>query len=263
MAAPEYLHLSGLAVPLAFWGGIALFLTLIAAAAIIALRGEAKAIQETAMTGAEVGYNVALAAAITTTVAVIKKWPRTAIVACLVAWLGIGIDYWLGPPRTWIFAPKVDPRLLLHQPVDWKPFAQGIPPGKKDARYFLLQMNGINNSDTEVVIEDAYFVSGITGSRVRLKVQLVGKNAELADINPVPPQAYITLLTPLNPPNGITHDQFLETWGPFSFVVTYKEKKPERFEVTREDAIKLVESLDPALTAFPHVTLKKPDNLGN
>jgi hypothetical protein len=47
MVAPEYLHLSGVAIPITFWGGIALAVVLICAAAIVALRGEAKSIQDT------------------------------------------------------------------------------------------------------------------------------------------------------------------------------------------------------------------------
>ena len=40
MVAPEYLHLSGIAVPLTFWSGIALTVVLIVIAIIIALRAE-------------------------------------------------------------------------------------------------------------------------------------------------------------------------------------------------------------------------------
>jgi hypothetical protein len=43
MVAPEYLHLSGIAIPLAFWGGIVLTIVLLAVAVIIAMSGEAKA----------------------------------------------------------------------------------------------------------------------------------------------------------------------------------------------------------------------------
>ena len=41
MVAPEYLHLTGLAVPITFWGGIGLAVALIASAAVTALWGEA------------------------------------------------------------------------------------------------------------------------------------------------------------------------------------------------------------------------------
>ncbi|MGX4806642.1 hypothetical protein [Bradyrhizobium guangdongense] len=43
MVVPEYLHLSGAAVPITFWGGIALAVALILIAAIIALRAELEA----------------------------------------------------------------------------------------------------------------------------------------------------------------------------------------------------------------------------
>jgi hypothetical protein len=42
MVAPDYLHLSGATVPLTFWGGIGLTVTLLLTAALVALRGEGK-----------------------------------------------------------------------------------------------------------------------------------------------------------------------------------------------------------------------------
>jgi hypothetical protein len=42
MVAPEYHHLTGVAVPLTFWGGTGLFSALILLAAIIAWRGREK-----------------------------------------------------------------------------------------------------------------------------------------------------------------------------------------------------------------------------
>jgi hypothetical protein len=49
MVAPDYLHLTGVAVPLTFWGGIGLTFTLIIFAAVVALRSERKAKQAPAV----------------------------------------------------------------------------------------------------------------------------------------------------------------------------------------------------------------------
>ena len=46
MVAPEYLHLTGAAIPLTFWGGIGLTVLLILSAAGLALKGEAQSRHE-------------------------------------------------------------------------------------------------------------------------------------------------------------------------------------------------------------------------
>jgi hypothetical protein len=261
MVAPQYLHLTGIAVPLAFWGGLILFLLLVGLAAFVALRGEAKAIQERKMTGAVIGYNAALVAALAATLAAIKRWPRTAVIACIIAWLGIGIDYLLGPPRGWLFAGlftgEAETPYRVHLSIDWTPFLPRVASGKKDGRYHLLEVIGLNESNTEIVIEDAYFVSGITGAQASIKVQLPDQTLELGEINPIPPRAFITLVTALNPPDGLSSEEFLEGWGPFSLVVRYHGKEPERLDVTREQTIDLLTPANPAFSAYPHVTPKK------
>ncbi len=42
MVAPEYLHLTGIAIPITFWGGIGLAIALIVIAGVVAARGEAR-----------------------------------------------------------------------------------------------------------------------------------------------------------------------------------------------------------------------------
>jgi hypothetical protein len=67
---------------------------------------------------------------------------------------------------------------------------------------------------------------------------------------------FFTLFTELNAPNGITAEDFLKQWGPFSFVATYGGK-PQRIDISREQTVQMV--AHPNLPAFPHITLRKPN----
>ena len=91
MVANDYLHLSGVAVSATFWGGIILGGALFIAAAIVALRGKTEANSVGSMTVSDIGFNAALAGGAATLFAAFFKAPRVAIVACILAWIGIGI----------------------------------------------------------------------------------------------------------------------------------------------------------------------------
>jgi hypothetical protein len=152
------------------------------------------------MTPADIGFNGALVAAAVSTIAAIKHYPRIAVVAAIMAWVGIGADYWLGPPRAFIFPQG--PRLIQGTggPIGWFPHAQAVDPGNKQTRYFLLEMVGTNQGEEEIRLDDAYFVSGVTGAQVYLKVQMPNKPAAISEINPIPPKASVSLFTELSPP---------------------------------------------------------------
>jgi hypothetical protein len=115
-------------------------------------------------------------------------------------------------------------------------------------------MIGTNLSNKEVDLDDAYFVSGITGARVHLKVQVTDKDVAIDEINPVPPKAAVGLYMELSPPKGLTAEDFLKQWGPFSFVVTYGGKT-QRIDFTREQTVQLV---TPKSEPWPYITLRHP-----
>jgi hypothetical protein len=205
----------------------------------------------------DIGFNGALIAAAVSAIATILRSPRVAIIAAVLAWGGIGLDYWFGPPRAFIFSKDSWLAQEFGQPITWFPFAQAVDPGNKQSRYFLLEMVGRNVTEQEVILSDAYFISGVTGAQVHPKVEMVGKNAAIADINPIPPGAFFSLIVELSPPNGITADDFLKVWGPFSFVAAYGNGKTQRIEFSRERAVQLL-TQPRDIAPFPHVTLKHP-----
>jgi hypothetical protein len=69
-------------------------------------------------TAADFGYSGALAAAAISAVAAFWRAPRIAMVAAILAWVGIGIDYWLGPPRVFIWA-KPQEAVFQGTPLGW------------------------------------------------------------------------------------------------------------------------------------------------
>jgi hypothetical protein len=263
MVAPEYLHLSGVAIPITFWGGIALAVVLICAAAIVALRGEAKSIQETTMNVADVGYNVALVAAITTIFAAIRRSPRTAIIACAVAWAGIGIDYWFGPPRGFIFDSRPftfqDSLLggLSGSPIGWSaPMPEpptGLVPPTQQLYVGSVAVPGGNISDREIPLDDVYLVSGITGERMNLHMFLYPKSYDAKDLNPVPARAMFLFLsdtfkTPLSP------EQFLANWRIITVISQYEG---QQHRVTFGDET-IQAQMPKRLQLGPHVTPRNP-----
>jgi hypothetical protein len=204
----------------------------------------------------DIGFNGAIAAAAISAIEAIRRSPRVALIAAVLAWAGIGLDYWFGPPRTFIFSRESWWR-GAGEPISWFPFVQAADPGNKQSRYILLEMVGRNVTEKEVTFADAYFISSVTGEQIHPKVEVIGKGVPVADINPIPPGAFFSLIVELSPPNGVTADDFLKVWGPFSFVATYSDGKTQRFDFSRDQTVALVTQPN-NLPAFPHVTVKHP-----
>jgi hypothetical protein len=206
-------------------------------------RGQEAASMMPSMTPADIGYNVAIAAAIIAWLAAFWRRRTVAIIAAVIACGAVGFDFWYGPPRGVIFIDKGT--------WQWMPIAIGYDIG----RYSRFGILGTNLSNKEVDLDDAYFVSGITGARVHLKVQVTDKVVAIDEINPVPPKAVVGLYMELSPPKGLTTEDFLKQWGPFSFVVTYGGKT-QRIDFTREQTVQLVtpKKSEP----WPYITLRHP-----
>jgi hypothetical protein len=116
-----------------------------------------------------------------------------------------------------------------------------------------------NLTDREITLNDALFTSGVTGQQIHPKISVPGKYAEISEVNPIPPGAFFSFVMPLGPPDGsgITSDEFLKTWGPFSFQLTYNDGKIQRLGISRDQAVQMV-TAPKSIAPFPHVTLKHP-----
>jgi hypothetical protein len=255
MVAPEDLHLSGRAVPVTFWGGTALFGTLILVAAIIALRAEREPTPK--MTVADIGYNAALAGTIVAFAMAILKPSRIAVIACTIALTGVGLDYWFGPPRGFIWA-KGSPlgvRLGLEgEPLGWsRLFINNtvFSVSKQDNISNLTIMGG-NVGDQEIKLEDAYFLSGIDGTRLDAKIGWGGDEYKIQEIKPIPAGAMLFIMSdPIGPANGgLSQDDFLKKWTIIIFVAKYNGTTQRiRFN---QDAVKSM--LPKPMEPFPHIS---------
>jgi len=252
--APEYLHLSGAAVRITFLGGFALTVTLFFVAAIIARRAERESRPNMAV--AEIGYNAALAGGIVALVLSVLKPSRIAVVACAIALTGVGLDYWFGPPRTFIWT-KVSPLSqwgLQGEPLGWSRLYINntvISVSKQD-NIFTLTIMGGNVSDQEIKLDEAYFLSGIDGSRLDAKIGWAGAVYKVQEIKPIPAGALLFILSDaIGPANvGLSQDEFLKKWAIVTFVAKYNGTT-QRIPFDR-DAVKsmLPKPIDP----FPHIS---------
>jgi hypothetical protein len=188
MVAPEYLHLSGVAIPLVFWGGIALTVALILAAAVVALHGVGSG-KERGMTAADIGYNTAIAAAVVSLIAAVRRSPRIAVIACIFAWVGIGVDYWFGPPRTFILFPSPSAGQMFTMngsTMEWyTPSPMPTEYTLEDKPIYIsdILIQGYNPGNAEIPIDDAYLASEITGERLNLNVTLYPMNHPPKDLS--------------------------------------------------------------------------------
>jgi hypothetical protein len=104
MVAPEYLHLTGAAIPLTFWGGIGLTVLLILSAAGLALKGEAQSRHEPLrMAMADSSFWLAIGAAIIAALMAIWGNKKAAIVVALIACLAVIFDF---VDRRWLTHPE-------------------------------------------------------------------------------------------------------------------------------------------------------------
>jgi hypothetical protein len=94
MVAPQYLNLTGAAIPLTFWGGITLTVALILIAAVIALRTEAKVLQKESKMPPDLGFWAAIGAALAAVVAALWRYNNFAVLAAFVACGAVGWDYY-------------------------------------------------------------------------------------------------------------------------------------------------------------------------
>ena len=205
MVAPQYLNLTGSQVAAAFWSGITVTVLLLFTAARIALRGEAKAIQESSMTTAEIGYNIALAAIVASSIAAFKRCPpKSAWIACAIALIGLGADYLTGPPRTFFWQKQ--PEAFVTSVDGWnfpKPIVvHGLLEATVGAPIHALLIVPTNFSGHESTIGRRIFhIWSYRRNNAPVKVSAVGKDlVAVSEINSVPNRTGVFLTLPFDPP---------------------------------------------------------------
>jgi hypothetical protein len=197
------------------------------------------------VTPGDVGYNVAIAAAVVGVGSAMKRSGGVSIIAATIACGAVAFDFWSGPPRRFIGFDR--------EPWAWSAFAAGGVAADAQYYYTRLGMIGTNVGKQEITLDDAYFSSGITGAQVHLKVQMPTEAVSIKDISPVSPSVNVGLFMELNPPSGLSAVDLLKRWGPFSFVVSYNGRI-EKIDFTRDQTIQLVTRKS---EPWPYVTLRR------
>ena len=142
--------------------------------------------------------------------------------------IGLGI-YFFPPPTPVQSATKTPspapPPSLEKEALAWSKTPilgwSKQPDGAIYARTFGVV--GTNIGADEIQLDDIYIVSGITGARIDLKVQVANEGLFAAkDTNPITADAYIQLSSDeLGPSGGIPERDFLTDWATIDFVAEY------------------------------------------
>jgi len=75
----------------------------------------------------------------------------------------------------------------------------------------------------EIKLDDAYFLSGVDGTKLNARIGRGGGRYEIKNVSPLPPGAFFFVVSdPVGPKDqGLSPDNFLKTWGTIYFVVKY------------------------------------------
>jgi hypothetical protein len=155
------------------------------------------------------------------------------------------------PPSAVPPTREVDPLVWSKTPIlVWNKQADGT----LYARSFGVV--GKNAGRDDVQLDEIYLVSGITGARIELKVQIPDEGMFPAkDTNPIPADAFIQLSSDeFNSSGGISEPDFLKDWGAINFFVVYGGQK-HRMIFDRATIAGLFDAQRPTLVP-PHVSRK-------
>jgi len=86
-----------------------------------------------------------------------------------------------------------------------------------------LSIAGTNVGAQEIKLDDAYFLSGVDGTKLGARIGRGGGRHEIKNTSPLPPGAFFFVVSdPIGPKDqGLSPDNFLKTWSTIYFVVKY------------------------------------------
>ena len=155
------------------------------------------------------------------------------------------------PPSAVPPTREADPLVWSKTPIlGWNKQADGT----LYARSFGVVGKNIGSEDVQ--LDEIYLVSGITGARIELKVQIPDEGMfPVKDTNPIPPDAFIQLSSDeFNSSGGISEPDFLKDWGAINFFAVYGGQK-HRMIFDRATVAGLFDAQRPTLVP-PHVSRK-------
>lgn len=209
----------------------------------------------------------------------VRGWSRAQIQAG-----GTGVQTWhflaLGAVGTWLFLTVAlaaagwsiwngqglsasfgasRPTVVDDGPLRWADGTLTLEGGPiQNRNVFSIGFRGVNSSQKEVALKDAYIVSAINGTKQTLEIAIQGELLSVDQINLIPPGAPINLIAKFGPPNpaapgrilGIDVPTFLATWRQFFLNV---EDDTRKYRLTFNEAH--LQPLFPGM-AGPHITKK-------
>lgn len=92
-----------------------------------------------------------------------------------------------------------------------------------------LQIRGRNMSKVPIILQDAFVISGKTGHTVKMQVD-AGEEGwiPIGKLNPIPPNAIITLVVQFEPRDGLPARDFMLDWGILTFTAQYENRQHVR-----------------------------------
>jgi len=175
---------------------------------------------------------IAVALTLLAVAAAIARYRLTAIIVALVGSGLIIFDRYGDFQQLWSGRQSDDetaPR-ELHRSHDgtvaWSRLfinSAGVAERGKPLNVATLGIMGTNVSDRDITLEDAYFIGGLDGKKLKVQIGRGGGRYKIRDVGPLPPGAvFFVVSDPLGPTKeGVSSSEFLETWATLSFVARY------------------------------------------
>jgi hypothetical protein len=94
---------------------------------------------------------------------------------------------------------------------------------EKPSNISSISIAGTNVGAEEIKLDDAYFLSGVDGTKLNVQIGRGGRRYKIQDVSSLPPGAFFFVVSdPIGPKDqGLSPDNFLKTWSTIYFVVKY------------------------------------------
>jgi len=177
-------------------------------------------------------FVIAVAVALIAVAASVASYYRIAMLLILIASGLIVFDRYSDFQQLWSGSRSDDETIpaRLHgshdSTVAWSRLfidSAGVAQPGQPLNIATLGIMGTNVSDRDITLEDAYFISGLDGTKLKVQIGRGGVRYTAAGVGPLPPGAlFFVVSDPLGPTkDGVSPSEFLERWATLSFVAKY------------------------------------------
>jgi hypothetical protein len=169
---------------------------------------------------------VAAAASLIAAAALLGRYRLIAITAGLVAVGAVALVYFEfeghQPPPT---PADVTQTSVQKGPVTWSRLyinSVAVSQPGTPSNISTLSIAGTVGPE-EIKLDDAYFLSGVDGTKLNARIGRGGGRYEIKNVGPLPPGAFFFVVSdPVGSKDqGLSPDNFLKTWSTIYFVVKY------------------------------------------